>query len=249
MPGQIANLSLRALTLATALPPSDVPKIARWLYRYGTAPRGVMQEMAFGSGDHPMAVLELSQGGRARGMLEHHYEVATYPGWLGFSRVTAPLGTGATCKLYISPKPEALAAVFPVLAEVFDAMQVRAFKVGRGLDGLLRPDKIVAHFDDVDHLHTVAAILRKRLGRSPAQGVPFTTALGPDGMLSWGIDPPVGSVAVSWRSWVTHRLAEALVVPLGFGQSRIESVWGRMAEIGVDPTTWTVGPDTFLATQ
>ena len=249
MRGRIAALSMRALALAVELPPTSAPGIARWLYRYGTAPRGVLQDQIFGSGDHPMAILGLTDGGGARRVLERRYEATTYPGWLGFARIGAPLGTATTCKLYVSPNPEALAAAFPVIADVFNAMDVRAFKVGRGLDGLLRPDKIVAHFDDGGHLEAVAMKLRKALHGYPAQGVPFSTGFDADGMLSWGIDPPYGSEAASWRSWVTKRLADALVAPFSRGQDRLASVLNHMARIGVDSANWTIDPGTFGAAK
>ena len=57
----------------------------------------------------------------------------------------------------------------------------------------------------------------RSLGSCPAHGVPFTAEISPDGLLSWGADPPGrsfsdGADSTSWRMWVTRRLAEYLTV-------------------------------------
>ncbi len=247
MTGHIASLSRRAIALAALLPTDNHTYLARWLYRYGTLPRGTVLERDFGAGDDVLAVLGLTSGGRARTVLDRHYETTTYPGWIGFALATAPLSAVPTCKLYVSPRPEALADAFPIIATVFDAMSVRAFKVGRGLDGLLRPDKIVAHFDSAAHLQAVAGQLGAALPGCPAQGVPFTTEFGSDGLLSWGIDPPLGAEAVSWRSWVTKRLATALLIAAPDGSDRLGAVLNQMARSGVSPSNWTIDSYGFAA--
>ena len=90
----------------------------------------------------------------------------------------------AACKLYVSPRPSAVADVFPRAADVFAGAGVRSFKVGRGIEGLLRPDKIVAYFDDREALQAVARDLARRLRRAVPQGTPFTCDAGGDGLLS-----------------------------------------------------------------
>ena len=247
MTGHIATLSHRAIALAALLPTDDQTYLARWLYRYGTVPRGTVLERDFGAGDDVLAVLGLTPGGGTRTLLDRHYETTTYPGWIGFALATAPLSAASTCKLYVSPRPEALADAFPIIATVFDTMAVRAFKIGRGLDGLLRPDKIVAHFDSAEHLQAVADQLGAALPGCPAQGVPFTTEFGPDGLLSWGIDPPLGAEAVSWRSWVTKRLATALLNVAPDGSDRLGAVLNQMAQSGVNPSNWTIESRAFSA--
>ena len=58
VPGRLADLSRRALHLAAMLPADDAPRLARWLYRFGTLPRGPAAERDFGPGDDPMAAGE-----------------------------------------------------------------------------------------------------------------------------------------------------------------------------------------------
>lgn len=242
---RIAALSLRALHLAAQLPDGDGVRIGRWLYRYGTLPSTPEAERDFGPEDDPMVILGLTRGGRARRRLAERYEGATYPGWLSFTHNAAPPEPHAGFKLYVSPRPEALAGAFPILADRFAALDVRAFKVGRSLDGLLRPDKIVAYFDTRAHLDIVAAAVAKALAGCPAQGVPFTATWpgkgwDADGLLSHGVDPPPGSAASSWRAWVTRRLADALVAARpATGAAAVEAVLRAAAAGGIDTTRWT----------
>jgi len=244
--GRLAALSYRALLLAAALPTSEPARVARWLYRYGTLPRDPDVERDFGPGDDPVAVLGLTLGGLTRQRLEAVYEANTYPGWVGFAHTPAPAEAHAPYKLYVSPRPEALATAFPIIAAHFARMDVRAFKVGRGLEGLLRPDKIVAHFDARDHLDAVATQLGTELADCPAQGVPFTAEVGADGVLSWGMDPPPGGDAQSWRAWVTKRLAAALVAARpATGEEAVAGALRAIAAAGVDPVAWTVDRDAF----
>lgn len=246
MPGRIAALSRRALCLAAVLPTDEPARVARWLYRYGTTPRGPEVDRDFGPGDDPVAVLGLTPGGYSRQRLEGAYEATTHPGWLGFARTPAPAEVQAACKLYVSPRPEALAGAFPVIAALFERMEVHAFKVGRGIEGLLRPDKIVAYFASRPHLDAVAAALGAALADCPAQGVPFTAEAGGDGLLSWGIDPPAGGDGSSWRSWVTQRLAAALLAARpAVGEDAVSAALRAIAAAGVDPVAWTVDPHAF----
>jgi hypothetical protein len=144
---------------------------------------------------------------------------------------------GERYKLYVSPKPESAAAAFDAVAAALGgARGVRGFKIGAEVDGLCRPDKLVAYFDRLDELRDGAERVRERLGGCPAHGVPFTAAITLDGLLSWGADPPV-SGQVSWRLWVSERLADYLEdaaaepEPWRFALERL-----RLA--GIDTETW-----------
>lgn len=214
---------------------------ARWLYRFGTLPHTPAIDRDFGPDDDPMAVLGLTIGGRARRLLEAAYEPTSFQGWYSFARPVTGAPFMSACKLYVSPRPEALADAFPRIAAEFVRLDVRSFKVGRGAEGLLRPDKLIAYFDDHDHMHAVAVALEDTLRGCPAQGVPFTTESGGDGLLSWGVDPPLGNAAASWRSWVTKRLAARLTAP----RATVEGVLAGMRQTGVDPETWRPSADAF----
>ncbi|HSF38683.1 MAG TPA: hypothetical protein VLT87_02755, partial [Thermoanaerobaculia bacterium] len=71
--------------------------------------------------------------------------------------------------------------------------------------------------------------------------------------LSWGVDPPAeersafGDGRESWRFWLTHRLARALLAGKAAGKAAGESVepWRfaleRLRLEGVDTDSWTPG--------
>lgn len=220
--------------------------VAQWLYRFGTVPRGPAIDRDFGPDDDPMAVLGLTAGGKARRLLETAYEATFLSGWYSFARTPARVQFAPVCKLYVSPRPEALAAAFPRIAAELVRFDVRSFKVGRGIEGLLRPDKIVAYFEDRAHMEAVAGALDRALWGCPAQGVPFTAEAGGNGLLSSGVDPPPGNTATSWRSWVTKRLAASLTVHRG--APRADLVAAALADIrlaGVDPDLWLPTADCF----
>jgi hypothetical protein len=90
----------------------------------------------------------------------------------------------------------------------------------------------------------------------PAQGVPFTSEIAGDGLLSWGMDPPssewtaLAKGAESWRLWLTHRLARALLSARGAavadtGETAEIEPWRfaleRVRLEGIDTDSWTPG--------
>lgn len=235
----IAALSLAAIRMAAAGSSIEPAAVARWLYRFGIAPCGPSIERDFGPDDDPMAILSLTKGAHVRRQLEIAYDAHALPGWYSFARTALPEQISTACKLYVSPKPEALSDAFPIIAEQFIRNEVRSFKVGRGIEGLLRPDKIVAYFDSETHMMQVAAALDKSLHGCPVQGVPFTAEIAGSGLISSGIDPPVGASAVSWRSWITKRLATSLVASFpGESTQRTAIALTDLRDSGIDPNRW-----------
>jgi hypothetical protein len=243
MPGRLAQLSIAALRMAAAGAGARAESslIARWLYRFGTVPRTPPVERDFGNDDEPMAVLGLTVGGRARRALETAFEAASFGGWISFSRASPPAEFRSVCKLYISPRPEALAQAFPAIVTEMARFEVPSFKVGRGIEGLLRPDKIVAYFADRTHMEDVSKALAHTLRNCPAQGVPFTAEAGCDGLLSTGVDPVGRNAAVSWRSWITNELALALAAAQEASRAdRVTAALEHIRKSGVDPCSWTL---------
>lgn len=160
-------------------------------------------------------------------------------------------------KLYVSPTTETLPAAVSALATVLaEAPGVTGFKVGRTVDGVTRPDKMVAYFSSLEELHEGARGIRDEAGACRPHGVPFTAGVTDDGLLSWAIDPPGGSTdparRSSWRTWVAMRLAEYLLdaragEPPGNGDAG--EAWqvalARLALDGVDTATWVPDPRLF----
>jgi hypothetical protein len=135
-------------------------------------------------------------------------------------------------KLYVSP------VVNDVPAAVDAAKAVtgpHGGKLGAGPYGLLRPDKLVLYYASFDALYNAASRLMSALDGVRPHGVPFTAPLAGEGLLSWGIDPPVGS----WRSWITDRLAAAMIVARVDRVDPVSFALRRIAALGVDPRTWT----------
>lgn len=239
MSERLRDLSLAALFVAASGALDDETAVARRLYRFGSMPRAPHLDDDFGPGDDPMAVLGLTAGGPVRRLLEGVYEPSTLPGWYSFARQPVRELRHAACKLYISPRPEAIGDTFPRVAATLAHAGVRSFKVGRGIAGVLRPDKIVAYFDDAAHLEVVRRAVLRRLRGCRPHGVPFTADAGGDGLLSWGIDPPPAAVPVSWRSWLTRRMAAHLVAaPAGTPAARMAYVLAALSREAVDTGTW-----------
>lgn len=160
-------------------------------------------------------------------------------------------------KLYVSPTTETLPAAVSAVATVLaEAPGVTGFKVGRTVDGVTRPDKMVAYFSSLEDLHEGARRIRDEAGACRPHGVPFTAGVTDDGLLSWAIDPPGGSTdrahRSSWRTWVAMRLAEYLLdaragEPAGNGEAG--EAWrvalARLGLDGVDTDTWVPDPRLF----
>ena len=220
-----AELSVDALRYAQELPGWTADEVARWLYHYGRRP--ITPELRRRLSD-PAAVASEMIDGRpgTRAALRSWVETsgsADGSPWRSWhprhprSRSALPASTDPTFKLYVSPAIEALPRTVEAVASTLaDAPGVASWKIGRTIDGLTRPDKLVAYFDRQHDLVVAANRLGPTLSGEPAHGVPFTAAITTDGLLSWGIDPPrAGSgpsgPSGSWRSWVTERLADYLI--------------------------------------
>ena len=173
--------------------------LSRRLYGFGSVPRSPRWDPLVGSADDVAGLLGLEPGGRARGSAG--YEAVANPHWLAWSRADegADARPELPFKLYFSPRPEALVECFPDVVGILAEHGVWSFKVGRGVLGLLRPDKVVAYLEDFDRLERLAGALAGALDGCPAHGVPFTVEASPDGLLSWGMDPPSAERLVGAR--------------------------------------------------
>jgi len=217
--GELSEAALRYGQELTELPPG---LLARRLYGYGTRPLSPQLRRKLAGEAAIAAASGLLPGGPAdaplaMGWTESTQTESEHPHWRHWrARRTDDAGgttDGSMYKLYVSPALDALPEAVAAVAETLGASHgASAFKLGRTLHGLCRPDKLVAYFDRLDDLRAGASLLRERLAGSPAQGVPFTAAVTDDGLLSWGADPPLmlREGRTSWRAWVVERLAEQL---------------------------------------
>ena len=255
--GRIARLSHDALRYAAALPIDDALALSARLYGYNRRPLTPRWKRLLPDTAAVRAFLGLARSGPAAALIARDWqELAPHPAWISFrareeaadaeSRFGA---AGPTYKLYVSPEPERLAdGGFAAVVAALGELRVAQFKVGADAAGLLRPDKIVAYFGDFESLARAARGLLPALAGAPAHGVPFTAEIGDSGLLSWGADPPRGEGLpwegeASWRLWLAHRLARALLSARSApdcdgAASAVSFALERLRLEGVDTATW-----------
>jgi hypothetical protein len=281
--GRLAELSRAALRygqeLARTLREPEPLHLSLRLYGYNRLPVTPRWRRTLPEAAAVRRYLGIAAGGCWRPLLERHWRelpAADDEPWLRWQPVvpaapshvasTAPatVPRGApTYKLYVSPDPSALPEAFGAVLDGLAAVGPPGFKVGAGAGGLLRPDKIVAYFETFERLAAAAGALTERLAGVAAHGVPFTSEIAGGGQLSWGVDPPPAAgfgplgaeVRMSWRLWLTNRLARALIagVAAGAGAAGVGGAatgetmepWRfaveRLRLEGIDTDSWTPG--------
>ncbi|MCR8982867.1 hypothetical protein [Brevibacillus laterosporus] len=249
--GAISRLSIEALKYGQSLEFDDCLKMSSRLYSYNHLPVTTHWKHLFSSEEAITQYLGIGFGGKNRAILDHHWasiNTSSNKNWLSWSsRDAVPIRS--SYKLYISPHCEHLLDVFSATLEVLTEVRAPSFKIGKDVYGLLRPDKMVAYFTTYDEMSETAVRLVKRLKGISAHGVPFTAAIEPSGLLSWGMDPPrqdhfLPWQGPSWRRWITDRLAVALISAKT--SSRTIEPWqfalDRLALEGVDTSSWVPKP-------
>lgn len=148
-------------------------------------------------------------------------------------------------KIYVSAHVDDLPQVFDYVTAVATAMEVPAFKVGRGLPGLSRPDKLVLYFADAASLARAADELIAGMPDCRVQGVPFTEPLTDDGLVSRALDPdpdevPGADPVLSWRmlvSGIVSSAARSVAADTGH-DAAVTYVLARLQVAGIDPDRW-----------
>ncbi|HKH43522.1 MAG TPA: hypothetical protein VKM72_02545 [Thermoanaerobaculia bacterium] len=259
--GRIAALSRAALRCAQALPTDDPRLLSLRLYAYNRVPLTPRWKSLLAGTPAVERHLGIAPGGPNRKTLDRAWQrLADREGWISWISRAVDGGDGRpdgpTWKLYVSPRPESLitegttegAEAFGAVLEALTAARARQFKVGRDAGGLLRADKIVSYFPSFERLAEAADAVVARLAGAPAQGVPFTSEIGGEGLLSWGMDPPRSerswSLGESWRAWLSMRLARDLLAARQAAAPGVEP-WrfalDRLRLEGIDTDTWTPG--------
>lgn len=255
--GRLAALSIAALRYGQALATLgevDPMRLSLHLYGYNRRPLTPVWKRLLPDVEAVERHLGIAAGGPHRRLLEGWVRTGPSGSWLSWRRKGDDSGTraaGGTWKLYMSPEPEALADGFGRILDALAAARTPQLKIGTDAAGLLRPDKIVAYYPSFERLAAAADALAERLAGTPAQGVPFTSEIAGDGLLSWGVDPPPEgswSGGESWRLWLTHRLAMALLAgktEAGSGVEPWRFALERLRLEGVDTDSWTPGARLF----
>jgi len=267
-----ARVSYSALRYAQALPELDVAWLAARLYHYNQVPESPQWRRRLATPADVEALLGLGSGQKSERLLERAFVPRDAQGgpeqeaWRVWSLKSGPsssplegelAGPRGTYKLYLSPRPEALGETFSRAIAVLAEFRALQFKVGRDRGNVLRSDKFVAYFARYADLERAAGALATELVGLPAQGVPFTAALDAQGLLSWGVDPPVSQRVSgwtgreSWRLWLVNRLARALTVARH--ESSDAEPWihalNRVALDGIDVRTWAPAADMWTSDQ
>jgi hypothetical protein len=250
---RLARVSRDALRYGQALDLDDADELAGRLYGYGRLPVSPAWARRLADRDAVLEFLRAAPGTEVRRQLESAWQRASESepdGWIAWSRVarrTSPAGKG-TFKLYVSPAIDVLPGAFEIVVDALSALENVRFKVGADAAGLLRPDKLVAYFADVETLLHVATTLTEPLADLTPHGVPFSAEIANDGLLSWGMDPPASARIVSWqgheswRLWLVRRLAAAIIAARHADAPAVEP-WRfaieRLRQDGVDVDRWT----------
>jgi hypothetical protein len=264
--GAIAALSRDALRYAEALPIDEPLRLSARLYGYNRRPLTPAWKRRLPDAAAVRRFLGIEGIAPGAAFARRWAPLPPSPAWISWQARGAAArrlpAAGPMYKLYVSPRTEwigedgAGGTGFTAIAAALAAAGAPQFKVGADAAGLLRPDKIVAYFPDFEALAGAAELLGEALAGVPAHGVPFTAEIAGGGLLSWGVDPPrgeglpwAGHGQESWRLWLTHRLARALISaraasPPAAGQAGVEP-WRfaieRLRLEGVDTNAWTPG--------
>lgn len=248
--GPSSRLAREALAYAGSLPVSDARRLSARLYTYNSIPATARWKAALCSAEAVADFLGLGpRGPNSDALANLGYEELDHPQWFAWTRRAATLDN-LRWKLYVSPRPEHLAAVLGRAIPLLGELGAGSLKIGRTAQNLLRADKFIVYLESAPALERLAAALRHELSGTPVQGVPFTCACGDDALLSWGVDPPRSlclagwAQAESWRAWIANRLAIAL---LQARAARSSEPWrfalARLAAEGIDPVRWAPGPE------
>jgi hypothetical protein len=227
--GRFAQISIDALKYAASLDHADPATLAQKLYSYNRRPitpalrrrlpdrKACLSFVGIGGGHETLrAISRLWSPG------------ADDAPWLVFTR-RQPLRqrVGQSCKLYVGLAFEELPDRLPLIAEILAAGGATQFKIGTDLDGLLRPDKLVAYFPSKESLSDTAQALLPGFSNRTVHAVPFTAEIAESGALSWGMDPGKAWFGdrLSWRQWMCEKLAAALVAARSSASNAAVAPW------------------------
>ncbi len=261
----LAAISRRAIEYAASLHLENPLELSARLYAYNHIPASRRWRESLPQEDTTAHYLGLRDGPPARALSGGWRPHPESPVWISWSREGRVSGqthrreSAVNYKLYVSPACDRLRETVQAIAESVAQSNAQQWKVGKGIHGLLRPDKMVVYFNQFADLQHVALKIISRLEGCPAHGVPFTAELAGAGLLSWGIDPAGDTSTLawlsgeSWRGKLCDRLAMAIVQTGLQGRSApssetapirdsVQFALHRLRLEGIDTGTWTPAP-------
>ena len=254
LPGVISLLSKQAIEYVLYLDHVDMRTIANRLYTYNTSPWDPSLRRHFNQTTDTRDFVFSNSSHSQVSLLNREWYLINDPSrdhWLGWTRrnfgeASVARPDSGTFKLYISPVIHHLPDVMNIALPILTSSDAFSFKIGNGIQGLVRPDKMVAYFDSKQSLLQAAGELKNKFSHCKTQGVPFTAQIDDTGILSWGFDPPGSDVldaieGGSWRCKVTDQIALAVVQAkedkLDHPQA-IDFISSRLFLTGIDPYEW-----------
>jgi hypothetical protein len=152
-------------------------------------------------------------------------------------------------KVYFSPAPEALPAVFREVREAAAHSDAHAMKLGRNLPGILRPDKFIVYFPSYAPARDFARDLSAQLTPYPAHGTPFSYQVSDEtALVTMGVDPPPRfGEKLSWRFYIANKLALAIQgIRRTNASDPREYIHSYMHLMGVDSSLWRPINDNWM---
>ena len=211
----LAKLSIDALTYGAALIHTDAATLAHKLYGYNRRPMTPAMRRRLPDRAACLSFLGLASEREVPAAIARSWSRGDDDSpWLVFNRRQSQRQRREqSCKLYVGLAFEELPDCLPALAEKLAEGEALQFKIGTDLDGLLRPDKLVAYFPSKETLSAAAQALLPIVSNRAVHAVPFSAEIAASGALSWGMDPANAwfGERVSWRQWMCEKLAAALI--------------------------------------
>jgi hypothetical protein len=254
IPDYLSKLSMGAIQYALLLHDLDMRSLSRKLYTFNTTPWNEYAKSKFYAEHSIKEFLFPSANKEINNLLSEFWLSNLSEGkyWLSWWKKKANedfliTSDKPTFKLYISPVINDLPKVFQRVIPILSASSVFNFKIGGNIEALLRPDKMVVYFENRKELMETASLLKKELKGYKSQGVPFTSQIDEQGILSWGVDPADSAVlstieAGSWRLKVTDQLALAILQAqkdrLNL-QLSIQFIRKKLLSVGINTESWT----------
>jgi len=221
----IQKLSERAIRFAMKSPMIQPMDLSFLLYRFNRLPVSLRWQRRMPDEPSTLAFLDLEEDGSWEGMPgtvkpkplrltgnpEHDLFEQYWRVW-NLADQTANR-EAATYKVYFSPVPDDLPAVFKHVRQEVAHSGAHAMKTARTLPGFLRSDKLFVYFKAYDDALGFAHRTAPGLKSYRVHGVPFTHQVDPENpVVSLGVDPPPRLIERgSWRSYLADKLALCLV--------------------------------------
>lgn len=253
-PDFISILSKQGIEYVLRLDTIEMRVIANRLYTYNTMSWDSSLKRDFSENTDIRDFVFSNSPGSLNSILNKEWHLINDPAkdyWLGwnhrhFADASYAQADRSIYKLYISPVIHDLPKVMNIALPLLTSSEAFSFKIGNSIQGLLRPDKMVAYFDNKSLLMQAATELKNKLRGCKVQGVPFTAQIDDEGILSWGVDPPGSEVLEaieggSWRCKVTDQVALAVIQSktekLDHNEA-IDFIGSRLFVAGINPNDW-----------